>query len=401
MNIDHQVLMITGVPQHYEWGGTHFIPALIGRENPEQKPFAELWLGAHDKAPSIALDSGETLGSIIAHNPEKLLGTKAAQYFQQKLPYLLKILDVRQMLSIQAHPTKVAAEIGFAEENAAGIPIDAPHRNYKDDNHKPEMMLALSDFWLLHGFRSPREIEQNIEQVPEFQPLLAHWQGDIRAFYQYLMEMPQEQVNTCLQPLAKRLIPLYESQQLDKTTPDFWAARAAITYNRKGICDRGIFSIYLFNLVHLHVGEAIFQGAGIPHAYLEGQNVELMANSDNVLRGGLTPKHIDVPELMKHLHFEEVVPQILRGKPNGSQVFFEMPVPDFALYQVNLGAQAHTDFDNKGASIVLVTAGAARLSTEAVALDLTKGQAAFVAAEVPFQLSASAECTIYVATDGI
>jgi mannose-6-phosphate isomerase len=140
-----------------------------------------------------------------------------------------------------------------------------------------------------------------------------------------------------LQPLLDTIIPAYQEGRLKKEEENFWAARAALTFNDRGRADRGIFSIYFFNLVNMHPGQAIFQDAGLPHAYLEGQNVEIMANSDNVLRGGLTSKHIDVNELMKHVKFEETVPRIIEGKSGAEHIaVFETPAPDFELSKIML-----------------------------------------------------------------
>lgn len=159
---------LRGVIQHYSWGGKTFLPLLLGTANAEQKPFAEYWLGAHPKAPSMVNDG--SLPQLLRQQPE-LLGADVEQRFKG-LPFLFKVLDVAQMLSIQVHPSKTSAEEGFQEEEARGIPIDAPHRNYKDANHKPELMAALGDFWLLHGFKPGTELEATLSEVPELSALL-------------------------------------------------------------------------------------------------------------------------------------------------------------------------------------------------------------------------------------
>src|SRR6202167_4936371 len=163
------VLMLRGVVQHYDWGGHHFIPDLLSVENPSCKPFAELWIGAHAKAPSLVELGGvdEPLDNLIAEEPEAILGQAANEHFHGRLPYLFKILDVHKMLSIQAHPTLAQARRGFARENAEGIRLEASHRNYKDDNHKPEIGVALTEFWLLHGFRPLEQIAETFAHTPE------------------------------------------------------------------------------------------------------------------------------------------------------------------------------------------------------------------------------------------
>ena len=299
----NSIYEIRGVVQPYPWGGRNFIPELLGVPNPAGQPQAEYWLGAHPNASSQVVQKDQTkpLDQMIALHPQEWLGKLVYQQFG-RLPYLFKILDVKDMLSIQAHPSKAAAEKGFQDEERRGIPLLAAHRNYKDDNHKPELMFALSEFWLLQGFKEPALLETTLQSVPELQFLIPAWEKEgYISLYETVMLLPQAEVQRRLSPLFDRLLPLYEAGKLKKDSPDFWAARACQTFCKGGALDRGIFSIYLLNLVHLNPGEAVYQDVGVLHAYLEGQNVELMANSDNVLRGGLTSKHVDVVELIKQV----------------------------------------------------------------------------------------------------
>jgi len=323
---------LTGKVQHYAWGGKEFIPGLLGISNPENRPFAEYWMGVHHAATATVKlsDNAHTgLDNLIRSEPRRWLGQRLIPQFHD-LPYLLKVLDVKDMLSIQVHPGKEAALKGYELENAAGIPHDAPNRNYKDNNHKPEVTLALEESWLLHGFRNEKELLEILDKVEPLQTLQPVFESSgYRGLYQYVMDLPQESVNLLLQPLADKILPMYAQGMLNRSQPDFWAARAMITYPQQ--MDRGIFSIYFFNLVKLEIGQAIFQGEGVPHAYLEGKNIELMSNSDNVLRGGLTPKHIDVPELMKNIQFEAVTPQIMDGEISSYERRYVCPVPDFSL----------------------------------------------------------------------
>ena len=298
-------------------------------------------MGAHDNAPA-ELEGGpaaekEFLNEYIRQHPQETLGSYTAGRFG-RLPYLLKILDVKDMLSIQVHPTKRNAELEFAAENKKGVVLAAPDRNYKDDNHKPELMLALSEFWLLHGFKPEEELAQMLNAVPELAFLAPVFtRKGYQELYRMVMEMPQAEVNRVLQPLLDRILPMYKEGKLKKQQEDFWAARAALTYDEPGKIDRGIFSIYFFNLLNLHPGEAIFQDAGLPHAYLEGQNVEIMANSDNVLRGGLTPKHVDVAELLKHVRFEATHPRIIMEEHGPGRIaVYHTPAPDFELSKMSL-----------------------------------------------------------------
>ncbi len=244
-------------------------------------------------------------------------------------------------------------------ENEKGIALAAPHRNYKDDNHKPELMLALSEFWLLHGFKPEEELMSILVTVPELKFLQSVYSAEgYKGLYKTVMEMPQQEVNTALKPLLDRILPLYKKQQLRPQEEHFWAARAALTYNEGEKIDRGIFSIYFFNLLNLHPGEAIFQDAGLPHAYLEGQNVEIMANSDNVLRGGLTPKHVDVPELLKHVRFEATHPHIIRENDTpGHITVYRTPAPDFELNRISLLAGEEVTMQSHSVGIFLVLQG--------------------------------------------
>jgi mannose-6-phosphate isomerase len=271
------------------------------------------------------------------------------------------------MLSIQVHPTKKNAELEFAAENEKGIALTAPHRNYKDDNHKPELMLALSEFWLLHGFKPEEELTRVLASVPELKFLQPVFSVEgYKGLYKKVMEMPQLEVNVALKPLLDRIVPLYKAHRLHKQDEDFWAARAALTYNEGEKIDRGIFSIYFFNLVNVLPGEAVFQDAGVPHAYLEGQNVEIMANSDNVLRGGLTPKHVDVPELLKHIRFEATYPRIIREDDTpGHIVIYKTPAPDFELSKISLQAGETVTIQSHSVEIFLVLEGKVQVEDSA------------------------------------
>lgn len=393
---------LEGVVQHYAWGGSSFIPQLLSIENAENQPCAEYWMGAHDKAPAQALLNGHKvpLNDLIAQSPEEFLGHEAARRFANRLPYLFKVLDVKDMLSIQVHPTKTEAEKGFARENEMGVPLTASHRNYKDDNHKPEIMVALTDFWLLHGFRSAQEITTLLDEIEEFHTLKPYFKGgNYQKLYQYVMGLSQDEVNKVLQPLVERLIPAYEAGKLEKSSPDFWAARAAI-HNplEEGNYDRGIFSVYFFNLVNIAPGHGIFQAAGIPHAYLEGVNMELMANSDNVLRGGLTPKHIDVPELLEHTHFKAVTPEILAGDQVEETVkVYRSPAPDFELSCIQVSEDhAYQSTMTHATDILIVIDGNAKASFGEGSFDLQKGDVFLAKAHVAYLLTGSA--TLYKAT---
>lgn len=398
-----KIFRLNGKVQHYNWGGFEFIPSLLNIPNESKKPFAEYWMGAHEKAASeIVTPEGkkESLDKFIAADPANILGAKVNSQFA-RLPFLFKVLDVKDMLSIQVHPSKKAAEKEFADENKKGISIDSPSRNYKDDNHKPELMFALSDFWLLHGFKEKSKMISKLEEIKELRFLKEVFEkSGYEGLYRHVMELPQQEVNERLQPLLDRIIPSYRKGMLEKNQEDFWAARAAITFNEPGKTDRGIFSIYLFNLLNLKPGEAIFQDAGIPHAYLEGQNMEIMANSDNVLRGGLTNKHIDVHELMKHVKPGPVIPEVLKGVGSGQQheEVFTTTAADFELRKISLKTAEQTTILSHTAEIFFVLEGKTVVSGDAGQMIISKGEAFLATSGSQVDLTAIGSSIIFRAT---
>jgi mannose-6-phosphate isomerase len=372
----HSLFKIKGVVQHYSWGGYDFIPALLGIDNAGQKPFAEYWLGAHPNHPSSIEGTEVSLSEWIREQPGKVLGTSVSKHFSS-LPFLFKILDVRQMLSIQVHPSKESAIKEFALENEKGIPVNAPHRNYKDENHKPELMVALGDFWLLHGFKNEIRLKEILQAKPEFHFLLSIFgENNYKALYEAVMTMEQEKVDAILSPILQPLLPMYESGQLQRSAEDFWAARAVSTFCKDGHYDRGIFSIYFFNLIHLKKGEGIFQPQGMPHAYLEGQNVEVMANSDNVLRAGLTDKHIDVKELLKHVDFKATIPAVL---PAGKDfaITYKSPAQEFELHAYQFKGQKEI-ISSQSPEIWFLLSGTARVTAKDETIEMKRGEAVFL-----------------------
>ena len=360
-----KIFKLKGKIQHYAWGGCDYINQWLGVDDKEHKPSAEYWMGAHPSASSVLLgEEGELLlNDAIKQAPEYYISKKVFDEFGE-LPYLFKILDVRDMLSIQVHPSKAEAIKGYEAEEAADILLSAPHRNYKDKNHKPEVMVALSEFWLLHGFLEEDALLETLRTVPEFAGFDAIFlQYGYKGLYKHVMELPQEEVNRLLTPLVEREIDAKTAGTLTKQQPGWWAAKLFNAQAINGDIDRGIFSIYFFNIVKALPGEAIFQGAGIPHAYLEGQNVELMANSDNVLRGGLTPKHVDVPELLKHTIFDGTKVNILAGEKIGEgEVVYNCPVPDFGISKIALVAGQELQGTASSLEIIVVMEGSLQVS---------------------------------------
>ena len=398
MKKDLKVFKLKGKLQHYAWGGVEFLPELLSVDNAERRPFAEYWLGAHENAPAVLEAGGDVpLNQYIGESPMDALGAYTAGRFG-RLPYLLKILDVKDMLSIQVHPSKKDAELEFAAENRRGVALNAPDRNYKDDNHKPELMTALSEFWLLHGFKPEEELLRVLEEVPELNFLSPVFEkGGYQALYKKVMEMPQPAVNERLQPLLDRILPLYQQGELRRAEVHFWAARAALTYNEAGRTDRGIFSIYFFNLLNLQPGEAVFQAAGMPHAYLEGQNVEIMANSDNVLRGGLTPKHVDVAELLKHVRFEATHPRIIMEDYGPGRIaVYHTPAPDFELSKLSLLQGESVTIRAHSVEVFIVLEGKIGvIEPESAPFGRKRGEAFVAFHQAKFEIKAQEDAVVY------
>ncbi|KMS79873.1 MULTISPECIES: mannose-6-phosphate isomerase, class I [Streptomyces] len=354
----------------YAWGSPTAIPHLLGVE-PTGEPQAEMWMGAHPGAPSRT-ERG-TLVEVIKADPERELGARAVARFGPQLPFLLKILAAGAPLSLQVHPDLEQAREGYADEERRGIPVDAPYRNYKDANHKPELICALTEFDGLCGFRDPVGAADLLDGlgVDSLKPYvdLLHAHPEDAALREVLTAIlsadPEEMARTVAEATAActRLGGAY-------------APYADIAHHYPG--DPGVIAAMLLNHVRLQPGEALFLGAGIPHAYLSGLGVEIMANSDNVLRCGLTPKHVDVPELLRIVRFEPSDPGVLRpeASPEGEEVY-ETPIDEFRLsrYVLPEGGAAH-DLTRDTPQILLCTAGTVRAGE----LELRAGQSVFVPA---------------------
>lgn len=390
------IKQIKGFVQHYAWGGYHFLPSILSIDNNERKPFAELWFGDHSGGTSPLIrnhQKEENLRQFIDLNPSTLLGEKTYIKDGGRLPFLLKILDVHKMLSIQAHPSKEAAVKGFIDENNRQIPLNAPHRVFKDQNPKPEMMVALSPFWLLHGFLPAEKAAEQLDMVPSLKEFSSIFKTEgIKNGYQKWMELPQNDIDKILAPLRKSLLDKPDAS-LQKTSPDFWAKKAFHDFSREdGHLDRGIFSIYVMNIVHLQPGEAIFQDSGLLHAYLEGSNIELMVNSDNVFRGGLTDKYMDIPLLLDHLDFNPTLPNILKPAViNENEKRFIIPSTDFELkeYELQKGDELIIE-SSEGPSIILCLHGSICLKTEDT-LPITSGEAFFISHNTKIHLEQKGE----------
>src|SRR5690606_32772072 len=253
---------IKGCVQNYPWGGKSYIPDLICEANEEDLPFAELWFGQHPVCPSMTT-TGSSLDELMAVMPELILTAAEQNTWGNQLPFLCKILDVKSMLSIQIHPTKEQAMAGFEQEEAEGIPMTAPHRTFRDRNHKPELMFALSEFYLLHNFRSDSEIRLLLSNISELRSIYEVFiERGLDEFYRWLMDLDQATINQLLGPFVEEL----RSGKVfdDMTSPEYWINQAIDQYCTADKIDRGILSFYLMNIVRLQPGEVIFQDSGIP-----------------------------------------------------------------------------------------------------------------------------------------
>jgi mannose-6-phosphate isomerase len=375
--------------QKYAWGSRTALAGLRGDPAPSADPEAELWMGAHASAPSLAVTpQGERpLPDLFAGDPERLLGERSIAAFGARLPFLLKLLAADTPLSLQAHPSIDRARRGYALEEAAGIARNAPQRNYKDTNHKPELICALTPFSALVGFRAlsqTRELFGQIAAEP-LRPLMdaLHREPEsaaLRAFCELALGAPA--------PERKRFADaaLSQCQALCTVPGPFraeleWGARIGALYPG----DSGIAIALALNLLVLSPGEAIYLPAGNLHAYLEGFGVEIMASSDNVLRGGLTPKHVDVPELLEVLEFVTGPATLVATERRGSEVVYKAPAPEFLLSRID-GAAGALDAVS-GPEILVVTRGAVEVVRGDERARLRAGEAVLVpAAGGPYAL---------------
>lgn len=370
---------ITNAPRDYAWGSAGEISELLGSE-PTGKPEAELWLGAHPGCPSVIIDPAQAggardLNEWIQRDGAQILGDGVTQ-----LPFLLKVLAAGAPLSLQAHPTPEQAVEGFARENAAGVPLTASNRNYKDASAKPELILAVSDtFEALCGFRAMADTRASIERLTELdaastnpQPaLFAEWSAfarddsAIRAMFEWLIS-----AGNPVPELVERVTALAE------TAGDEFALVRTLAGHYAG--DPGVLIALMLNRVTLTKGEALFLPAGNIHAYLRGLGIEVMAASDNVLRGGLTPKHVDVPELLSVLDFSaSPVPYLPPTALGNSAQVFRPPARDFQLIDI----AGDCSLEISSAAIVLCTSGDFVVAGASGSATLTRGRSVFVSAD--------------------
>lgn len=437
-------LGITNTPRDYAWGSRTAIAELLGRPA-SGGPEAELWLGAHPGSPSTVTPatpalSGRRLDELIAEDPARLLGPG-----RDRLPFLLKVLAADAPLSLQVHPDAAQAKEGFERENRAGVPLDAETRNYKDDSAKPELILAVSaTFEVLAGFRHVSEIRLLLAELASFADdgdraaILAlaaglaagdpSDAGSTGSSWHVIDEGMPSSGDTVPQhdaggnPLAatvERLLRREDERVVDAVTAAASRASANSSFGREWAAvqtlaeawpgDPGIVISLLLNHISLQQGQALALPAGALHAYLSGLGIELMSSSDNVLRGGLTSKHVDVDELLRTVVFEALPTPTVRPNASDAGVTVWQPeVGDFVLAQVALGdaaedhgyrlaGPASTAFDLSGPAEVLVVAGGLQVRGATGTMSLARGDAAYISPEEK-TLTFSGSGIAYVAT---
>ncbi|MDR2589188.1 MAG: mannose-6-phosphate isomerase, class I [Spirochaetales bacterium] len=402
--------------QRYAWGSVSLLPDFLGMANPDKTPWAELWMGSHPACSSRALSGGGEvpLNELIDSDPPAFLGEAAMRRFDARLPFLFKVLAAGSPLSIQCHPSLERARAGFERENSLGIPLDSPLRNYKDSNHKPEMLLAVTDFTALRGLRPLGEITGffSLFPVPELNALAEALAKDeteagLKTFLRSLLASSPSAAREWIHRVkdfctleggagaaSGEALPAPEAESFLRIA-DFFPE------------DAGAFAPFYLNLVRLLPGEAVFLGAGEMHAYLEGLGVELMANSDNVLRGGLTPKHIDAEELLSVLDYSPRKPEIIRPCVRRlSGGFTEEEYPSAArefFLSVVRGPAAHSEksggsccLECGGPEILLSGEGRASLLARegGEPLVLEKGESVFIPAKQGAYF-VRGECVLY------
>ncbi|HEY5843542.1 MAG TPA: mannose-6-phosphate isomerase, class I [Mycobacterium sp.] len=406
--------LLRGAIRTYAWGSRTAIADFTGRTAPTAHPEAELWLGAHPADPAFidGPDGERSLLDLVSSDPEGQLGATVRSRFGDALPFLVKVLAADEPLSLQAHPSTEQAVEGFAREDRAGVPLSSPVRNYRDRSHKPELIVALGSFEALAGFRPvARTIElMRALAVSDLDPFVALLQGQsdadgLRALFTTWITAPQPDLDVLVPAVIDGAISYVRSGAAEFEAE----AKTLLELGERYPGDAGVLAAMLLNRMHLEPGEAIYLPAGNLHAYLRGVGVEVMANSDNVLRGGLTPKHVDVPELLRVLDFTPAAEESLHPAVDrdGFELDYRTPADEFAVSVLtldgeSLGHEVDVPSVHDGPQILLCAEGAAVVSAKNSTVELGKGSAAWVSADDgPIRLVAEWPTTLFRATVGI
>jgi mannose-6-phosphate isomerase len=406
--------VLRGALRTYAWGSHTAIAEFTGRHSPTPHPEAELWLGAHPGDPAWLEGDGaeRSLLDTITSDPEGQLGAATRERFGDTLPFLAKVLAADEPLSLQAHPSATQAMEGFAREDQQGIPVSAPTRNYRDRSHKPELIVALGTFEALAGFRPvARSVELlralTVADLDPFVNLLTG-QADadgLRALFTTWITAPQAALDVLVPAVLDGAVNYLRSGATEFAIE----AKTTLQLGELYPGDAGVLASMLLNRITLKPGEGIYLPAGNLHAYLHGVGFEVMANSDNVLRGGLTPKHVDVPELLRVLDFTPTDEAALKPRTvrDGIELVYDTPAAEFAVSVLHLdgrelGHQTDAPARHDGPQVLLCTEGSVQVHAKSSVLTLDRGAAAWVAADDgPIRLVADQPASLFRATVGI
>jgi mannose-6-phosphate isomerase len=407
------VHLLRGAVRTYAWGSRTAIAEFTGRPSPTAHPEAELWFGAHPGDPAYLQDGDREVSLLdaVRADPEGQLGTSTVSRFGDALPFLVKVLAADEPLSLQAHPSAEQAVEGFAREDRLNIPVSAPMRNYRDRSHKPELLVALGRFEALAGFRPVAATVELLRAlaVPQLEPAINLLSGQsepdgLRALFTTWITAPQPHLDELVPAVLDGAI----NYVRDGHTRFEAEAKTVLELGERYPGDAGVLASLLLNRITLRAGEGIYLPAGNLHAYLQGVGVEVMANSDNVLRGGLTPKHVDVPELLRVLDFAPTPDLVLRPESGraGIEMIYRTPAPEFAVSVLEIGgeylghevdAPAHQD----GPQVLVCTDGSATVNAKATTLTMERGSAAWVAADDgPIRVLAEVPTNLFRVTVG-
>ena len=404
--------LLRGAIRTYAWGSRTAIAEFTGRPAPAAHPEAELWLGAHPGDPALleTADGETSLLDAIRADPDGQLGETVRERFGDVLPFLVKVIAADEPLSLQAHPSAQQALEGFEREDRRGLPLTSPERNYRDRNHKPELLVALTDFEALAGFRpAARSVAlMRALGVPALEPFIELLSdrsdaAGLRALFTTWITAPQPDLDALIPAVLEGAVEYVRSGATEFAVE----ARTILELGERYPGDAGALAAMLINRVHLKPGEGIFLPAGNLHSYLRGVGMEVMANSDNVLRGGLTPKHVDVPELLRVLDFAPVADSRVVTRSEGLETVYATPADEFAasvltLDGEHLGHEVDAPTRHDGPQILVCIDGSvvARAKTGEVRLD--RGSAAWVAADDgPIRVEASEPSRLFRATVGL
>lgn len=403
-----------GAIRTYAWGSRTAIADFTGRAVPTNHPEAELWLGAHpgDSA-FISTAAGEqSLLEVVRSDPDGQLGRTVRSRFGDALPFLVKVLAADEPLSLQAHPSSEQAVEGFNREERLGIPLNSPVRNYRDRSHKPELLVALEPFDALAGFRPAARTVEFLQAlaVSDLDPYVHLLTGQpdadgLRALFTTWITAPQPDLDVLVPAVLDGAISYLRSDATEFNAE----ARAVLELGERYPNDAGVLAGLLLNLLHLEPGQAVYMPAGNLHSYLRGVGVEVMANSDNVLRGGLTPKHVDVPELLRVLDFTPATRDTLLPPvdKDGFELTYRTPAGEFAVSVLaldgdDLGHEVDAPCRFDGPQILLCAQGSVVVRAKSDTLTLERGAAAWVSADDgPIRLVAETPTRLFRATVGI